>query len=108
MSPPELMAKAKTGKKSKGKSSKKAKLKIGDRVKLVNVSKAAYEGKTGVITGKFIQKKMRWPVKLDEEGKKVNLKPENLQLIPDEPENAPEKQVDKDGDRPNRRGRGSG
>jgi len=96
MSPPELMQKAKSSKgKSKGKS-KKRKLKIGDRVKLVNVSKVQYEGKLGTISGAFIQKKLRWPVKLDEKEKKVNLKPENLQLVEEEPEKTPEKQVDKD------------
>ena len=53
-------------------------------MKLVNVTKKAYEGKMGTITGDFNDRKKRWPVTLDEDDKKVNIKPENLELVEEE------------------------
>merc|ERR1719483_1073171 len=79
-------SKISSGKKKKGKSSKKKKkkLEMGNRVKLLNVTKKADEGKMGTITGEFNDRKKRWPITLDEDDKKVNIKAENLELVEEE------------------------
>jgi len=55
----------------------------GSKVILIGLEekKPEYNGKSAVVVGDFIQGKGRWPVKLDFNNKKANLKPENLQLI---------------------------
>lgn len=52
--------------------------KKGDRVRLWQVKKSEYEGKEGTIAGKYNRRKKRWPVKLDFNGKTVNVEPKNL------------------------------
>jgi len=56
-------------------------LKVGDRVKIVNIAKKEYEGLVGTIVKPFIQSKERWPVKLDQNDKFFNIARHNLELI---------------------------
>ena len=53
------------------------------RIRLIGleVKKPGYNGKEAIIVGNYIKEKGRWPVKIIFNGKKANIKPENLESI---------------------------